>query len=506
MKTKRIVSLLTALTVSLLTFSSCSKTQPVISETDNTTKTAQVKYTDTPSAVKKSETVYVNLSPDGKPLTVNVTDRIHTDKEKVAVSDISNLQNISDIKGDSVPEISGNSLTWHMSGTDLYYKGTSAEPLPVEFDIKYYLDGNEITADEIKGKSGNVKIEVKTKNACSKTDENGNTVFLPVITAGLIILPETVFSNVNAENGMCLGDGAKQIFAGISFPGMAESLGLSDTLTLGNMEISDSFSVTATAKDFSLGNIYFAVIPVCSLSADTLIPGTEKEAAALLADMEGIMNVLSGTDLATLSGIFENNPDCIKELTDSFDKAINVYSSNKKLLDVMNKYLTEENAETLSDLSKTLNDPKTAEALELLKNPVIRTFLSDLPSLLESVDEISKLTSQLSEDMKDPEIKKAIDNLPETISALSEIQTTLNENKALIDLLSAFASEDLMSIADTLSGSDTNSVLTYLSENADSLMPRIRSWITFGKDYGLFSGCPENAEKSLIFIFMTPSI
>ncbi len=505
MKIKRIIFLFTALTVSALTFSSCSKSEPVISDSEGE-KSITVRYTDIPSSVQKSETVYVNLSPDGKPLTVNITDRIHTDKGNVAVSDISNLSDISDIKGDSIPEVNGNSLTWHMSGTDLYYKGTSNEPLPIEFDIRYYLDGNEITAENIKGKNGNVKIEVKTKNTCFKTDENGNTVFLPVITAGLIILPEKIFSNINPENGMCIGDGAKQIFAGICFPGMAESLALSDSLTLGNIEISDSFSVTAIAEDFSLGNIYFAVIPVCSLSSETLIPGTKAEAAALLRDMEGIMGTLAKADLSVISGIFENNPDCIKELTDSFGKAMNVYSSNKKLLDVMNKYLTDENTKMLSDLSKTLNDPKTAEALELLKNPIIKSFLSDLPELLESVDKISALTSELSEDMKDPEIRKAIDNLPQTLETLSEIQNTLNENEEIIRLLSSFASEDLTALSDILSKSDTNSVLTYLSNNSETLMPRIKSWIAFGKDYGLFSGCAENTDKNLLFIFMTPTI
>jgi len=365
--------------------------------------------------------------------------------------------------------------------------------------------GEEVTADTIKGKSGDITIEVNAKNTCFKTDENGKSVFLPMITAGLLILPESIFSSVEVENGLCLSDGAKQIVVGLSFPGMAESLGLDESLTLGNMKISDRFTVRAKAKEFSLANIYLVSLPVCSMSAETLIPGTEKEAAALLHDMENIMNIFSDIDIKTLSDALSNS-DSIRNLTDSLSKAINLYNSNKKLLSVMEKYLTDENIETLSDLSKVLGDPKNVEALKLLKNPVIQSFLGDLPSLLESADEISALASQLQEDMKDPDVKKALDSLPETLETLSSLQNILNANKPLIDALSAFASEDLSSLSDVLKNSDSGSVLSTLSKSSDELMPRIKSWIAFGNEYGLFSGDTTTDDISLIFVFMTESI
>ena len=503
MKTNRIVSLFLA--VSLLMLVSCSKDTSVISQNTDNAETVQSRYTDVPDSVKKSETVYVNLKNDGKASLVNVTDWLHADKAKVAVSDTSNLKNIKDIKGNCVPETSGNSLTWHMDSTDLYYSGTSETSLPIEFDINYYLDKKEVTSDVLKGKSGNVTIEVKAKNTCFKTNEKGNRVYLPMITAGLVILPESTFSSVEIENGLCVSDGAKQIVVGLSFPGMAESLGLDETLTLGNMEISDSFRITAKANDFSLTNIYFVSLPVCSMSGETLIPGTEKEAAALIHDMENIMSIFSDIDLNVLSDAFSNS-DSIENLTDSLSKAINIYNSNKKLLSVMDKYLTDENIETLSNLSEVLSDPKNTEALELLKNPVIRSFLGDLPSLLESADEMSDLASQLQEDMKDPEVKEAFDSLPQTLETLSSLQNILNENKPLIDALSAFASEDLTSLTDILKESDSGSVLSTLSKNSDELMPRIKDWIAFGNEYGLFSGDTTADEISLMFVFMTESI
>ena len=38
------------------------------------------------------------------------------------------------------------------------------EDMPIDTSIKYYLDGNEISIDDLKGKSGKVKIEINFTN------------------------------------------------------------------------------------------------------------------------------------------------------------------------------------------------------------------------------------------------------------------------------------------------------------------------------------------------------
>ncbi|MBQ3151170.1 MAG: hypothetical protein IJB86_08015 [Clostridia bacterium] len=508
MKIKRCFSLFMAM--SLLVLASCTKSEPVVEETKVTEPLKQVRYTDVPQSVKKSETVYVNLDSSGKVSAVSVTDWLHTDKGKVKVNDVSCLSDITDIKGNNIPEKNGDLLTWHMDTTDLYYKGTTNKQLPVEFDIDYFLDGKEYTAEEIKGKKGDVEIRVKMKNTCFKTDENGNKVFLPVLTAGLVILPENTFSSVNIENGLCIGDASKQILVGLAFPGMSESLGLTEDVSLGNIKIADSFTVTASTDSFALGNIYFAVLPICSMSVDTLIPGSETEAAALLKDIEGLMNVFGKLDIEAITKAFSQNPDSVKDLTDAFSDVIELYDSNKKLLDVMSKYLTEENIETISKLSKAMSNPQTAEAIKMLQSPIMKSFLADLPELLESADELAALSSQLEEDMKDPEVRAAMENLPQTLETLSALQKTLEENKALTDALSAFASEDIagaMSVlSQRLADEEAGSVISYLTANSETIMPRIKSWIAFGKEYGLFTGSAENTDINLMFIYMTPTV
>ena len=51
-----------------------------------------------------------------------------------------------------------------MSMTDLYYQGDYSGKLPLEFKISYTLDGQPISAKDIAGKSGKVKITIKMNN------------------------------------------------------------------------------------------------------------------------------------------------------------------------------------------------------------------------------------------------------------------------------------------------------------------------------------------------------
>lgn len=52
---------------------------------------------------KKSETVYVNLDPTGRPYDTVVTDWLHSDTPGVTFEDVSDLKDIENIKGDRAP-------------------------------------------------------------------------------------------------------------------------------------------------------------------------------------------------------------------------------------------------------------------------------------------------------------------------------------------------------------------------------------------------------------------
>lgn len=498
-KRTRITALVLAV-VLLFGAASCSKTEPQTEPAAETVKPAQAVYSAAPASVRKSETVYVNLNSVGKVQTVSVTDWLHTDKGEVAVADKTDLENVADVKGAVTPVASGEYLTWHMPTTDLYYKGTSSKKLPVEFTIEYRLDGKKISAERIAGKSGRAEIRVQMKNTCQK-----DGTYLPVLAAGLLMLPEGAFSGVQVKNGLCIGDGAKQIVVGAGLPGMAESLHLKDHAKLGSIEISDSFTVTADTDSFSLDNLYFAVLPLCSVDIATLIPGSNEEAAQFLRQVEALLRGIGDLDIDRLMETMSGEK--LTELASMLTEAVAVYNKNEALLNVLGKYMTPENLDAIAKLLTALQDPATADMLEKLNNPLLRPLLSGMPELLEAIEALMPTLNGLQEDLQDPEVKQALDAMPQTLETLSKLKQTLEQNDELLDLLHSLSSENVLSALQAFSDSaDAQTLMKDLAENADALLPDLQKYVAFGKEYGLFTDAAEGMDLSLVFIYMTPSL
>ena len=498
-KYTRITALILSV-VLLFCAASCGKTQPQTKPAAETAGTVQKTYSAAPASVRKSETVYVNLDNAGKQQTVSVTDWLHTDRGEVAVADKTDLANVADIKGAVTPVESGDFLTWHMPTTDLYYKGTSDKKLPVAFTIEYRLDGKKISAEKIAGRSGHAEICVQMKNTCEK-----DGTYLPVLAAGLLMLPEGVFSGVQVKNGLCIGDGAKQIVVGAGLPGMAQSLHLKDDAKLGSIEISDSFTVTADTDSFSLDNLYFAVLPLCSMDIATLIPGSNEEAAQFLGQVEALLRAVGDLDLDKLLDAMSGEK--LTELASMLTEAVAVYNRNEALLQVLSKYMTAENLDNISKLLRALQDPDTADMLEKLNNPMLRPLLSTMPELLESVEALTPTLNALQEDLQNPEVKAALDAMPETLETLSSLKQTLEENADLMNLLNSLASDNVLSALQAFSDSaDAQTLVMDLAENADALLPDLQKYIAFGKEYGLFTDAADGMDVSLLFIYMTPSL
>ena len=59
-------------------------------------------------------------------------------------------------------------ISWDMDGNDAYYTGTSDKTPPVSAVISYKLDGEEISPQELAGKSGRVEITIALQNNLSR--------------------------------------------------------------------------------------------------------------------------------------------------------------------------------------------------------------------------------------------------------------------------------------------------------------------------------------------------
>lgn len=517
MKIKRIVAALTAL--SMLSLAACSGKEAENKEPETQKPEYVQQYYDTPAGeVLKTETVYVNLNSAGKVEKVNVTDWLHTDKGEVYVDDISSLENITNVKSEVLPVVDGEKLRWHMPETDLYYSGTTDKEPPVSIDISYSLNGKEVSADDIAGKSGDVAIKIKMSNNASKqvaVSGKKHSVYLPVLVVGGMILPEGVFSAVSVKNGQSLGDGSKEIVVFTGMPGFAESLDFKDKNLgdVGGLIVSDEVTVTAKTENFSLSNMYFAVLPIASLNLDIAMPETVDDLKNTLAALKSFQNALNKIDPDRIIYGLLSDKSKIESITGILDDALKLYNNNRNLISLISKYATPENAEAISTMLETLNDPDVKAALKLLSDPSVQALMSKLPGIVDGFNEISPVLEELQKDMERPEIQAEIAKLPETIEALSEISKVISDNSDELNALTSIMNEDGTKVLESLLESiDADDLKRFedkyggLVDNGDILVELAEKWLSFGREYGLFTESTENMNTSLMFVYNTPAV
>lgn len=517
MKAKRIIALLLAAMMLLCT--ACSgKGDDTTTTNDGQDEYIQPSYDTAAGSVTKTETVYVNLKANGDVSKVSVSDWLHTDKNEVYVDDMSDLENITNVKSKVTPVTDGEKLRWNMPDTDLYYSGTTDRELPISVQLKYYLDGKEIKPEDLAGKSGEVKIDIKMINNASKDGfVNGkkHKVYLPMLVVGGMVLPEGTFSGVTVKNGQSIGDGSKEIVVFTGMPGFSESLGFSekDLGDLGGLVIGSEASVTATVENFSLGNLYFAALPIASLNLDIAAPETVDYLKSTLAALKTFQNALNKIDPDKLLYSMITDKDKVTTLMNTLTKTIEVYKKNQNLVKMLGKYATPENAEAIKTLLESLNDPDVQNALKILADPTVQKLFNKLPGIMEGFEAVSPLLNEMQADLAKPEVKAELDNLPETMKTLSEISDTLNANSKEINAIVALLSDDGTDMVNTLLESidlddfkGLGDKYGSLVSDGDVLVALAQEWLNYGKDYGLFTKSAEGMKTSLSFILTTESI
>ena len=187
------------------------------------------------NSVQKEETVYVNTTAAGDVTDVTVSDWLKNsgDSSESEIKDTSDLTDIKNVKGDETFTQDGDNLTWSTDGKDIYYQGKTDKELPVSVSIKYYLDGKEISPDDLAGKTGHLKMEVTYTNTSKTTKKvNGKNaeIYSPFVMVTGMILSTDNFANVTVDNGKVISDGSRNIVVGLGMPGMKDSLDLDSDL------------------------------------------------------------------------------------------------------------------------------------------------------------------------------------------------------------------------------------------------------------------------------------
>ena len=313
-------------------------------------------YTLPVAAFTKDETVYSNLKSDGEEYKTIVTTHIINEDDEKLLKDMTDLLNIENTSGDEKFTQDGTSIVWEANENDIYYKGETQKELPIDINVRYELDGKEISSEEIAGKTGKVKItiEITNKDEHEVTIKNKTEkMYTPFIVATGIYIDNEHNKNIEVTNGKIIDDGSKTMIVGLTFPGMQESLNINKS----NIEIPTTIEITMDSKNFEMKNIINYVTP-------KIIEKTDLDIFSKLNDIYNKIHKLQSASMQIEDGantLAEGTATYI-EKSEEFNNAINQFSNgintaNKSYEDLDEGINTLNNSiPTLTSGSKQISD------------------------------------------------------------------------------------------------------------------------------------------------------
>ena len=337
------------------------------------------------STAGKEETVYAILDAGGNPVETIVSEWLKNPEGKDDLSDVTELQDISVVKGDSSYVADGEKkVTWKTGGNDVYYQGTTTKELPVKVSIQYELDGNVVEPSVLEGASGHLKMTFSYENNTAKEVTVAGekcTIYQPFVMLSGLILDNEKVSNVTVEKGRAVNNGDSTMVFGIAMPGLKESLGMNDLKNDDGEEIDinipENVVIEADITDFSL----LMTLTVASNSAlEELGLDDIDSIDDLKADMDeltnGMNDIIDGTTqlddgVGELSGGTGELSDGVNKLSDGTVEFV-------------------EGAHKLSDGAAQVNDGAIA-----LKNG-LSNLKQGTPALVTGIGALSSGADELS--------------------------------------------------------------------------------------------------------------
>lgn len=354
----------------------------------------------------KDESVYLISDANGNVNKTIVVDHLKNKDKKDTLEDASNLSDIENVKGKEKFTQSGDKLTWQAGGKDIYYQGTATEEPPVTQKVTYYLDGKEISPEDLAGKSGKVKIRFDYTNTTSYTETvNGEkqTVSVPFAAITGLVLGDG-FENIEVTNGKAEVSDSSSVVLGYALPGLKNSLGIKDKDLDGDVNIPEYMEMTADVENFSMpaamtfvvnASDYVSTDGIDTSDLDDMINDL-KDASTQLQD--GSKTLAEGTDtladgLSTLQsklGTFASGVGTLQSGLKTYTDGVSTLSGGLNKLN-SNVPTLSNGITTLNSSAKSLND-----GVALLNATVSAKFTdSEKKTLLDQVH--STLESQKSE-------------------------------------------------------------------------------------------------------------
>ncbi len=419
------------------------------------------------SSTAKDETVYALLDHDGSVKSVYVVNAFELSGDGY-ITDYGDYSSVRNLSTTEKLQIEDGAVNVSTAAGWFYYEGRmTACDMPWIITIKYYMDGTEVTADELAGADGKLKVQIGIKqsdsygiefadnymlqvslslntNKCREIEADGATITSlgAKKTVAFTLLPggEDVFT-VNAVVSDFEMDGIQIAGAVMGLDIDIDSAGLSDgvlELTDGIQKLDDGAAELASGS----GEYKQGVDALADSSAE-LAAASQNVRLGLTQISEGLREVtsqsgnLSGGLEQIKSGMsqYEDGLNQLKTQTETLVSGSAQYSSGlSSAVDSLSDILV--NAEALKTIAENLAGSSNAQTQSLAQG-----YLTLFDALTAFSDGLNQLNTQYAQiDSGVAQIYAAIDTLSSGIAdigtGLTEFEAGLTQQSAALSALS----------------------------------------------------------------------
>ncbi|MBQ6592006.1 MAG: hypothetical protein IJH98_03835, partial [Solobacterium sp.] len=164
----------------------------------------------------KHEQVYVVTDASGMVKSVTDNVRLENVDDAEELVDRTMLTDIRNMGGQESFDQDGEVLTWHTPGKDIIYQGTSDQTPAILPVVSITLDGEEVSASDLKEATGDAVLTVAYQTE----------IALPALAVTALPLPEEGVSDLVLQNAVVVSELGCQVLVGWAVPGIDESLDL----------------------------------------------------------------------------------------------------------------------------------------------------------------------------------------------------------------------------------------------------------------------------------------
>ena len=397
-----------------------------VMNTDELADTLAENVNMTEKDVDKDETVYVFAKANGDVDNILVNETLKNRDKSDKIEDTTDLKDIVNVKGDETFTQNGNKITWDAAGNEISYQGTTDKELPVSVKATYYLDGNEISPEDLAGKSGKVKIRLDyTSNETVTKEVNGKDedISVPFVAVSGMVLGDN-FKNIQVTNGKYLAQGESNIVVGYAIPGLDD--GVKDAAADLDTEIPEYVEVSADVTDFSL-----------DMTVTLLVNGSEMNfsGGVDLTDLDKLTDSLSsaGDQLADGSGDLSNGVSVINQSAQAIASGVNTLDT------AVNTKMTEEEQaavakQAASQVSASVEAQFAAgtDTYNYIYNSAVNNYTTSMSNATDQIAQAyinsDAYTAFYSAALSSKAMEYATENAPKLMQAYNlDYQTAFNQ-------------------------------------------------------------------------------